>query len=186
MIEKLEADDESQHIEGAYTQTCVESENNVKDIPVRQDEEWIKAQKRYLRKLDGILLPAVSILYFFEYLDRGNIANAKLYGLDSGHKSKTQGAGVGTKSLNPSQWQLVVMIFYVGLVLFQVPGCIGYRVFSPSKVRMSRRLVAKQNLLIIFTVDCLWCLWMGYRQSPSVHRLQLGRGTRLQNFHRYV
>lgn len=26
------------------------------------------------------------------------------------------------------------MIFYVGLVLFQVPGCLGYRVFPPSKV----------------------------------------------------
>lgn len=25
------------------------------------------------------------------------------------------------------------MIFYVGLILCQVPGCIGYRVFSPSK-----------------------------------------------------
>jgi hypothetical protein len=139
MTEKMEAADESQHIEDPYTQTSVEVENNEKEPPVRQDEEWIKAQKKYLRKLDGILLPAVSLLYFFEYLDRGNVANAKLYGLESGHDSKEQGAGPGTKSLTSSQWQLVVMIFYVGLVLFQVPGCIGYRVFSPSKVRTNRR-----------------------------------------------
>ncbi len=34
------------------------------------------------------------------------------------------------------------MIFYVGLVLFQVPGCIGYRVFPPSKVRTESGLLA--------------------------------------------
>lgn len=36
--------------------------------------EWIMAQKRYLRKLDLIILPTISALYFFEYLDRGNVA----------------------------------------------------------------------------------------------------------------
>lgn len=139
MTEKMGAVDESQHIENPYTQPSVEVETNEKEAPVRQDEEWIKAQKRYLRKLDGILLPAVSLLYFFEYLDRGNVANAKLYGLESGHDSKKQGAGPGTETLTSSQWQLVVMIFYVGLVLFQVPGCIAYRVFPPSKVSPNRR-----------------------------------------------
>jgi hypothetical protein len=38
------------------------------------DPEWILAQKRYLRRLDLIILPMISTLYFFEYLDRGNIA----------------------------------------------------------------------------------------------------------------
>lgn len=32
------------------------------------------------------------------------------------------------------------MSFYVGLVLFQVPGTIGYRVFPPSKVSLSHTL----------------------------------------------
>jgi hypothetical protein len=36
--------------------------------------EWIAAQKSYLRKLDWMILPMISLLYFFEYLDRGNIA----------------------------------------------------------------------------------------------------------------
>jgi hypothetical protein len=37
------------------------------------DPEWLQAQKRYLRKLDWMILPVISSLYFFEYLDRGNI-----------------------------------------------------------------------------------------------------------------
>jgi hypothetical protein len=38
------------------------------------DPGWAIQQKRYLRKLDWIILPMISLLYFFEYLDRGNIA----------------------------------------------------------------------------------------------------------------
>lgn len=45
-----------------------------KEVDRLEDPEWITAQKRYLRKLDLIILPTVSALYFFEYLDRGNVA----------------------------------------------------------------------------------------------------------------
>jgi hypothetical protein len=45
-----------------------------KETRILEDPEWFTRQKRYLRKLDFILMPTISILYFFEYLDRGNIA----------------------------------------------------------------------------------------------------------------
>jgi hypothetical protein len=45
-----------------------------KEIHRLDDPEWRKAQKKYLRKLDFIILPTISALYFFEYLDRGNAA----------------------------------------------------------------------------------------------------------------
>ena len=51
--------------------------------------------------------------------------NAKLLGLDQGRDTVTGGVGIGKTPLSSTQWQLVIMIFYVGLVLFQVPGCIG-------------------------------------------------------------
>ena len=47
-------------------------ENTHSDIQISDDH--VKAEKRYLRTLDFIILPAISALYFFEYLDRGNIA----------------------------------------------------------------------------------------------------------------
>lgn len=135
--------EDAQHIEQANTQNMADiekpddyvAEETQKEIQNQYDPEWIEAQKLYLWKLDCIILPVVSFLYFFEYLDRGNVANAKLYGLDDGHDTPSQGVSAGITPLSSSQWQLVVMIFYVGLVLFQVPGCLGYRVFSPSKVR---------------------------------------------------
>lgn len=45
-----------------------------KEIQQLDDPEWIQSQKAYLRKLDFIILPTISAFYFFEYLDRGNIA----------------------------------------------------------------------------------------------------------------
>jgi MFS family permease len=46
--------------------------------------------------------------------------------------------------LSAVHWETAIMIFYVGLILFQVPGCIGYRIFPPSK-------------WIAFGV-CSWCI----------------------------
>lgn len=122
---------------------------------LREPASLAAQKKRYLRKLNWIILPTISLLYFFEYLDRGNVAvsgtavpvtnenctlitprqNAKLYGLDAGRDTEKGGIGSGLKSLSATEWQLTIMIFYVGLVLCQVPGCIGYRIFSPSRVR---------------------------------------------------
>ncbi len=38
------------------------------------DPERAAAEKRYMRRLNSIILPTISLLYFFEYLDRGNVA----------------------------------------------------------------------------------------------------------------
>ncbi len=101
-------------------------------------------ERKYMRKLDATILPTISALYFFEYLDRGNIANAKLLGISSGHSTAKDGVGPGLKPLSATQWETVIMIFYVRLILFQVHGCIGYRIFPPSK-------------RIAFAV-CSWCI----------------------------
>ena len=47
-------------------------QNQTQEILNSPDSRAIERQ--YLRKLDLIILPTVSALYFFEYLDRGNIA----------------------------------------------------------------------------------------------------------------
>ena len=104
-----------------------------KNVQSLEDPEVARAYKSYMRKLDLIILPTITLLYFFEYLDRGNVANAKLYGLATGHDTATGGVGPGKTTLTPSQWNQVIMFFYIGLILFQVPGCLGYRVFPPSK-----------------------------------------------------
>lgn len=43
--------------------------------------------------------------------------NAKLLGLDQGHKTEDGGVGPGTQELKAGQWEVVIMIFYVRLAL---------------------------------------------------------------------
>ena len=45
-----------------------------KDIHILDDSEKQALERKYMWKLDSIILPTISTLYFFEYLDRGNVA----------------------------------------------------------------------------------------------------------------
>ena len=44
-------------------------------------KENIAAEKKFIRKMDLLLMPMFGSMYFFSYLDRSNIGNAKLAGL---------------------------------------------------------------------------------------------------------
>lgn len=41
---------------------------------IESDEDTRKMERRVVRKLDMTLMPVVWILYFFNYMDRNNIA----------------------------------------------------------------------------------------------------------------
>ncbi|KAI9658303.1 MAG: hypothetical protein M1821_002436 [Bathelium mastoideum] len=62
-----------------------------------------------LRKLDLKLLPAVGILYLLSFLDRSNIANARLDGLTT------------DLHMTGNQYLTSLTLFFVGYVLFEVP-----------------------------------------------------------------
>jgi hypothetical protein len=69
-IDQLEQQAAEEQLEdSAYASSEIQ-----KEIQQLEDPEWIQSQKAYLRKLDFIILPVISAFYFFEYLDRGNIA----------------------------------------------------------------------------------------------------------------
>ncbi|KAF7574307.1 UhpC, Sugar phosphate permease [Pyrenophora tritici-repentis] len=66
-------------------------------------------EKKLMRKLDLRLLPAVSILYLLSFLDRSNVANARIEGL--------------TKDLNMTgnQYLTGLTLYFIGYVLFELP-----------------------------------------------------------------
>jgi hypothetical protein len=47
------------------------------------DEDQRSLEKRLVRKLDMTLMPVVWMLYFFNYLDRNNIAYASFFHISS-------------------------------------------------------------------------------------------------------
>ncbi|KAM0417310.1 hypothetical protein ACHAPT_012691 [Fusarium lateritium] len=74
------------------------------------EEEYNAAEKSLVRKLDYTLVPMVWLLYLFNYLDRNNIAQARL-------SSFEQDLG-----LTGNQFNVAVSILNVGYMLVQLPS----------------------------------------------------------------
>lgn len=72
-------------------------------------EEYKAAERRLVRKLDLTLVPMLWLLYFFNYLDRNNIAQAKL-------NSFTKDLG-----LKGTDFNTAVSILNVSYMLMQLP-----------------------------------------------------------------
>jgi hypothetical protein len=102
-------------------------------VKAMSPEERIKFEKHLIRKIDLRLLPAVVIMYIMNYLDRNNIAAARIAGPD--------GKGLQDElNMTDIQWQvsapiwsvtggvltmsvqLCVSILFVGYILMQVPS----------------------------------------------------------------
>jgi MFS family permease len=68
--------------------------------------------KRLLRKIDWHLIPFLSLLYLLSFLDRTNIGNAKIFGLeDSLSMPKSS-----------DQYNIALCVFFITYVLFEVPS----------------------------------------------------------------
>ncbi|KAF4990333.1 hypothetical protein FDECE_14409 [Fusarium decemcellulare] len=72
--------------------------------------KWRTAEKRIVRKLDMTLMPIVWVLYMFNYLDRNNIAQARLDDFE---------AELGLKG---NEFNVAVSILNVGYMLAQLPS----------------------------------------------------------------
>lgn len=68
-------------------------------------------EKRLLRKLDRHLLPGVCVLYLLSFLDRSNVANARLEGL------LEDDIGLG---MTPNEYLTGLTLFFIGYILLEV------------------------------------------------------------------
>ena len=75
-----------------------------------------------VRKLDFHIIPVVMLLYLCSFLDRINIGNAKLYGLE-------EDLGI-TGTL---KYQTAVSLLFVTYLLFEVPSNLVIKRFRPSR-----------------------------------------------------
>lgn len=80
-----------------------------------EDSEWldnvpIKEQRRIFHKVDKRLVPCLALLYLIAHLDRANIGNAKIEGLE---------ASLG---MADTDYNIAVSVFFIGYVLCEVPS----------------------------------------------------------------
>lgn len=77
-------------------------------------------EKRLIRKCDSNVIPILTILYLLAFLDRINIGNARLQGLE--------------KDLNMkgNDYNIVLFIFFIPYILCEVPCNIIMKKLAPS------------------------------------------------------
>lgn len=73
-------------------------------------EELANLNRRLVRKIDLIVLPIIGILYILNYIDRQNLAAAKLQGIMEDLNMTTQ------------QFATAISILFVGYLPFQIPS----------------------------------------------------------------
>ncbi|KAK4224206.1 putative transporter [Podospora fimiseda] len=78
-----------------------------------------KAEARLRNKLDLMLVPTVAILYLFCFIDRANIGNAKIAGLE---------ADLG---LTGYDYNGLLSVFYVSYIVFEIPSNICCKWMGP-------------------------------------------------------
>lgn len=74
------------------------------------DNEMKRLNKKIVRKVDLFVLPTIGILYILNYIDRQNLAAAKLQGI------------MEDLNMNTEQFATAVSILFVGYLPFQIPS----------------------------------------------------------------
>jgi MFS family permease len=79
-----------------------------------------KAGKAVVRKIDFRLIPIMGVLYLLAHIDRGNIGNAKIEGMDK------------DLGLVGNQYNIASTIFFVPYIIFEIPSNIILKKVRPS------------------------------------------------------
>ncbi|KAI9722909.1 MAG: hypothetical protein M1812_001357 [Candelaria pacifica] len=106
------ADDSKQHA-GIAEGNLAKDEKKSAASPSESEDELDTgntiSEKALLRKLDLKLLPAVTLLYLLSFLDRSNVANARVEGLTT------------DLHMTGDQYLTGLTLYFIGYVLFEVP-----------------------------------------------------------------
>ncbi|KAK4182953.1 putative transporter [Podospora australis] len=118
------------------------------EVPLTTEEQ--AAEKKFLFKIDTIILPIIAAIYFLAALDRTDVGNAAVAGMtDQLH-------------LSAAQLSYCVAFFYIGFLIFQLPGSILVRVLTPP-IQLGTALVVWGGATAVMTVAQNWQTIAGLR-----------------------
>ncbi|KAI0050670.1 MFS general substrate transporter [Auriscalpium vulgare] len=78
-------------------------------------------ERKLMRKVDLRLVPWLALLYLMNFLDRGSIGNARLYGMES------------DLHITDKQYLIALTVFFFPYSLFEPPSNLALRVLRPSR-----------------------------------------------------
>ena len=101
-----------------YPRGYPEKQLRTADLPVCVNE------RRLMWKIDLHLVPPLCILYLLAFLDRVNVANARLFSLEK------------DLGLVGNQYNIALVVFFVPYVVFEIPANLLLKKFRPSVWRI--------------------------------------------------
>ncbi|KEP55625.1 MFS general substrate transporter [Rhizoctonia solani 123E] len=84
-----------------------------------------REERQLVRKLDLFIMPITYLLYIFAYLDRSNLGNAKLQGLET---------SLFPNDTSGNQFALLSAMFYIAFLSWQIPLTLAAKRFPPNLV----------------------------------------------------
>ncbi|EGX90474.1 high-affinity nicotinic acid transporter [Cordyceps militaris CM01] len=81
-----------------------------------------ESERRVLSKFDWFVMPQMSILVLFAYLDRTNIGNARVFGFEE------------STGMPGTDFNNISMFFYITYIIFETPWVMAVRRFGPGRV----------------------------------------------------
>ncbi|THW16397.1 MFS general substrate transporter [Aureobasidium pullulans] len=94
-----------------FKDTKFEKPDHVEDVHENLDFDFDPdEEKKLVRKIDCWLLPTIFLMYLLSYMDRTNIGNAKIAGMNE------------DLGLSSSQYSMALVVFFISYVFFEVPS----------------------------------------------------------------
>ena len=121
-IEKGTMADHVEDFEKAVDEKILDPELHVKEAIRDEADLDDVVVKKLIRKVDYRLIPPLAFLYAIALIDRNNLPNARLAGMD-----KDLGLSIGNR------YTLLVMMFFIPYVLFELPANLILRRVGPAK-----------------------------------------------------
>ncbi|KAH7165248.1 major facilitator superfamily transporter [Dactylonectria macrodidyma] len=78
-----------------------------------------KAESRIRRKTDWMIMPSVVLIYLFCFIDRANIGNARIAGLEA------------DLNMTGLDYNATLSIFYISYIIFEIPSNIVCKLIGP-------------------------------------------------------
>ncbi|KEF62002.1 uncharacterized protein A1O9_03574 [Exophiala aquamarina CBS 119918] len=118
--EKSKTQVETQQIE-IYVLRPAQIQHRFDRLRDLNDEQMTALNKRVVKKIDWRLMPCITLMFLMNYLDRINVSNARLAGLQE------------DLNMTDTVWSAGISTFYVGYLLGQLPGNLWLAKANPSK-----------------------------------------------------
>ncbi|SDA02897.1 BZ3500_MvSof-1268-A1-R1_Chr11-1g03207 [Microbotryum saponariae] len=117
------------------------------------------AEQRLLRKIDWKVVPFLSLLYLMSFLDRVNIGQARLNGLEK------------DLHLKGNQFSIALLVFFTSYVFFETPAVIFVRRLRPSRFLPAAMMIwgvvmTLMGLVTNFTGLTMARFFLGFAEAP--------------------